>query len=170
MGHIYLYTGTGAGKTTNALGLALRSIGHGHKVVVVQFMKWWRKTGEYKIRKRLRPYYEIRQFGRKKWIGLRNLGREDRKMAQKGLEFAKKAVKQKSPSLLILDEVNLALHCKLIDVDEVIQFLRDMPEETDVVLTGRYAPKKLIELADFVNIITDIKSPRKLFMKKGIQY
>ena len=59
LGYIYLYTGTGGGKTTNALGLALRSVGHGHKVVIIQFMKWWKNTGEYKIRKKLQPYYEI---------------------------------------------------------------------------------------------------------------
>jgi len=78
MGYIYLYTGTGAGKTTNALGLALRSVGHGHKVVIIQFMKWWKKTGEYKIKKKLYPHYEIYQFGRKGWIGLKKLEEKDK--------------------------------------------------------------------------------------------
>jgi len=72
MGHIYLYTGTGAGKTTNALGLALRSVGHKHKVVIIQFLKWWKKTGEYKIRNRLKPYYEIYQFGRPGWFKVKD--------------------------------------------------------------------------------------------------
>ena len=62
MGHIYLYVGTGAGKTTNALGLALRSVGHKHKVIIIQFMKWWKNIGEFKIQKMLAPYYEIYQF------------------------------------------------------------------------------------------------------------
>lgn len=169
MGYVYLYTGTGAGKTTNALGLALRSVGHGHKVVIIQFLKWWKKTGEYKIRKIL-PNYEIYQFGRKDWIGLKNLTDEDRKLAAKGLEFAKKIIKKKKPHLLVLDEINLALYCKLLDVDDVIKFLKKIPKKTDVVLTGRYAPKKLIQHTDFVNEIVDIKHPKKLIATKGIQY
>lgn len=170
MGYVYLYTGTGGGKTTNALGLALRSIGHEHKVVIIQFLKWWKNIGEYKIRKRLEPYYEIYQFGRKGWVGLKNLGEEDKKLAEKGLNFARKITKKKKPHLLVLDEINLVLHCKLLDIDKVIEFLDEIPEKTDVVLTGRYAPKKLIERADFVNEIKDIKHPKKIPMTKGIQY
>jgi cob(I)alamin adenosyltransferase len=170
MGYIYLYTGTGGGKTTNALGLALRSVGHGHKVVIIQFLKWWKRTGEYKIRKRLKPEYEIYQFCRKGWIGLKTLGKRDREIAKRGLEFAKKIVKEKKPNLLILDEINLALHCKLLDLGEVLSFLDQIPKKTDVVLTGRHAPKKLKERADFVNEIVDIKHPRRIPSTKGIQY
>lgn len=170
MGHIYLYTGTGGGKTTNALGLAMRSVGHKHKVVIIQFMKWWKNTGEYKIRKRLAPYYEIYQFGREGWYGLSNLGEEDKKLAEKGLEFAKKIVKEKKPHLLVLDEVNLAVHCKLLSVREVLEFLNIVPEKTDVVLTGRYAPDRFIDRAHFVNEIRDIKHPEKIPTTKGVQY
>ncbi len=120
-GTIYLYTGEGGGKTTNALGLALRCLGHGYKVVIIQFLKWWKNTGEYKFRKKFRTQYQIYQFGRKGWIGLDNLGDRDKELARKGLEFAKKVLKEK-PRLLVLDEVNLALHCKLLDVNEVIEF------------------------------------------------
>jgi cob(I)alamin adenosyltransferase len=170
MGYIYLYTGTGGGKTTNALGLALRSVGHGRKVIIIQFMKWWKNTGEYKIRKKLAPYYEIYQFGRKGWIGLNNLGKEDKKLAKKGLEFARKIVNKKRPHLLVLDEINLAVHCKLLDVEDVLRFFDTIPKKTDVVLTGRYAPKELIDRADFVNEIKDIKAPEKIPTTKGIQY
>jgi cob(I)alamin adenosyltransferase len=170
MGHIYLYTGTGAGKTTNALGLALRSIGHKHTVIIIQFLKWWKNTGEYKIQKMLAPYYEIYQFGRKDWIGLSNLGDEDKKLTQKALGFAKKIAKEKKPDLLILDEINLALHCQLLNAKEVLEFLDEIPETTDVVLTGRYAPKELFERADFVNEVKDIKYPREMVTTKGIQY
>lgn len=169
-GHIYLYTGTGGGKTTNALGLALRSVGHKRKVVIIQFLKWWKNTGEYKIRKLLAPYYEIYQFGRKGWHGLSNLGEEDKKLAQKALKFAEKVVKEKKPHLLVLDEVNLALHCKLLDVKEVLAFLDKIPKRTDVVITGRFAPKELIDRADFVNEIIDVKHPREMVTTKGIQY
>ena len=170
MGHIYLYTGTGAGKTTNALGLALRSIGHKQKVIVIQFLKWWKNTGEYKIRKMLAPYYEIYQFGRKGWHGLSNLGEEDKKLAHKALRFAEKIVKEKQPHLLVLDEINLALHCKLLDVKEVLEFLDIIPKKTDVVLTRRFAPKEFLDRAEFVNEVVDVKYPKEMVTTKGIQY
>jgi cob(I)alamin adenosyltransferase len=161
VGHTYLYTGTGAGKTANALGLALRSVGHKRNVVIIQFLKWWKNTGEFKIQEMLAPYYEIYQFGRKDWIGLGNLGEEDKKLAVKGLKFAEK---------VILDEINLALYCQLLDVKDVIDFLNRIPKDIDVVLTGRFAPKELIDRADFVNEIRDVKSPKNMVTTIGIQY
>jgi cob(I)alamin adenosyltransferase len=170
LGYIYLYTGTGGGKTTNALGLALRSVGHKRKVVIIQFLKWWKHTGEYKIRKVLAPYYEIYQFGRKGWHGLGTLGEEDKKLAEKALRFAEKIVREKKPHLLVLDEINLALYCNLLDIKEVLEFLNRIPKKTDVVLTGRFAPKELIERAEFVNEVVDIKHPEETVTTKGIQY
>jgi cob(I)alamin adenosyltransferase len=170
MGHVYLYSGTGAGKTTSALGLALRSVGHRHTVVVIQFLKWWKNTGEYKVKDMLEPYYEIYQFGREGWQGLANLDERDRKLAKEGLAFAKKIVKEKKPNLLILDEINLAIYCKLLTAEEVIAFLDTVPENTDVVLTGRFASRELFDRADFVNEILDIKYPENPVTTKGIQY
>ncbi len=169
-GMVYVYTGTGAGKTTNALGIAMRCVGHGYKVIIIQFMKWWKKTGEYKIRDKIKSHYEIYQFGRRGWVGLDKLDERDKAKAQEGLEFAKKVVKEKRPRVLVLDEINLALYCKLLDVDEVVEFLKDLPVYTDAVLTGRYVPKKIKEVADFINEIKDIKHPKKLVARKGIQY
>lgn len=184
MGYIYLYTGTGAGKTTNALGLALRSIGHERKVVIIQFLKWRKDIGEYKIKDKLRHYYEIYQFGRPAWLGEKETivsfgGQKfkvesfkdlDKELARKGLELAKKVLEEKKPHLLVLDEINLALHWKLLDINDVLELLDNLPEETDVVLTGRYAPKELIEKADFVNIIKEFKVPKEFKLTKGIQY
>jgi len=170
MGYVYLYTGTGAGKTANALGLALRSVGHKHKVVIIQFLKWWKNTGEYRIKERLAPNYEIYQFGRKGWIGLGNLDDEDRRLSQEALKFAKKIAKEKRPNLLVLDEINLALYCGLLDVREVLEFFDEIPKTTDVILTGRYAPKELLDRADFVNEIIDVKHPREIITTKGVQY
>jgi cob(I)alamin adenosyltransferase len=169
-GKIYLFTGTGAGKTTNALGIAMRCVGHRQKVVVIQFLKWWKKTGEYKIRELLKPYYEIHQFGRKGWIGLKNLDERDRKLAQNAFSFAKSIVEKQKPRCLILDEINLAMHCGLLDKHEVIDFLLHVPADTDVVLTGRYAPEEIWDVADFVSTIVDEKHPDKLVAGKGIQY
>jgi cob(I)alamin adenosyltransferase len=170
MGYSYLYTGTGAGKTTNALGLALRSVGHKRKVVIIQFLKWWKNTGEYKIQNMLTPYYEIYQFGRRGWIGLGNLGEKDRKLAEKALKFAEKIAKQEKPDLLVLDEINLALHCKLLEAQQVLDLLDKIPKKTDVVLTGRYAPKELIDKVDSVNEVVDVKYPSEMVTTKGIQY
>jgi len=169
MGYVYLYTGTGAGKTTNALGLALRSIGHGHRVVIIQFLKWWKNTGEYKFRKLLPKQYEIYQFGREGWIGLDNLSKEDKKKAEEGLKMAEKMMKTK-PNLLVLDEINLAVHTKMLDVKDVLKLLEKIPDKTNVVLTGRYAPKELIERAEFVNEIKEIKYPAHIPAQEGIQY
>jgi cob(I)alamin adenosyltransferase len=167
-GTVYLYTGEGAGKTTSALGLALRCLGHGYKVVVIQFLKWWKNTGEYKFRK-MAPNYEIHQFGRKGWIGLKNLTEKDKQLCWRALNMAKRKAKEK-PRLLVLDEINLALDNKLLDVNDVIDFLKTVPKETSVVLTGRRAPRQLVEFSDFVNEVLDIKHPEEIPTVKGIQY
>jgi len=163
---IYVFTGQGAGKTTAALGMALRELGHDYAVIVIQFLKWWKNTGEYKFKNK---NYEIYQFGRKGWHGLGNLDNRDKKLAEKAIEFAKKSLKKK-PSLLILDELNLALHCKLLEIKEVINFLKKAPSNIDIVITGRNAPKEIIAIADCVNEVKMIKCPKKIITKKGISY
>ncbi|MBS7657714.1 MAG: cob(I)yrinic acid a,c-diamide adenosyltransferase [Candidatus Bathyarchaeia archaeon] len=168
MGYIYVYTGNGAGKTTNALGLALRAIGHKYKVIIIQFLKFKKNIGEYKIRRKLQPYYEIYQFG-VSGFNFKRLRKKDFEAAEKGLEFAWKALRKK-PKLLILDEINLAVTKGLIDVEKVIKLLDNVPRETTVILTGRYAPKKIIEKADFVNEIVEVKRPKKIIAIKGVNF
>jgi cob(I)alamin adenosyltransferase len=186
MGHVYLYYGTGGGKTANALGLALRAVGHDQRVVVVQFMKWRTDIGEFKVRDKLAPYYEIRQFGNPGWLKfkgrrkavsaggvtleVRDMEESDRALARKGLEFARRTMMEDEPDLLILDEICLAVHSGMLSVGEVLDLLKRVPEKTSVVLTGRYAPKELIDRADFVNEVVEIKSPAKFVTTKGIQY
>ena len=169
MGKIFLYFGTGAGKTTNALGLALRCVGHGFKAVIIQFMKGRRDIGEYLVRGRLAPYYEIHQFGREGWINLRNPSEEDKRLARRALEKAEEAMREK-PRLLVLDEVCLAAYIGLIDVEDVLRLLDEVPEETDVVLTGRYCPPELVERAEIVNVIVEVKAPRELYTRLGITH
>ena len=179
-GLVYLWTGHGAGKTTSALGVALRAVGHGKKVVVIQFLKGQKDIGEYKIQKRLKPEYEIYQFGKSKFINPKNPDPEDYELAKKGLEFAKKKLKEK-PFLIILDEINLITgpktiqgirHEGLLNVKELISFLDKVPPETTIYLTGRYAPKKLIDRADFVTEIKEVKHPIEdgVTARKGIEY
>lgn len=168
---IHLYTGSGEGKSITAFGLALRSIGHKHKVVIIQFMKGRRDIGEYAVRKRLSPEYEIHQFGRKEFIDLRNPEPVDFKLAREGLEFAKKVIKKK-PDLLVLDEVNLAVAIGLLKLEDVLELLDCAQDGMTVVLTGRNAPKELIERADLVTEMREVKHPMKegVRAREGIEY
>lgn len=169
-GNVYLWTGEGWGKTTSALGVALRAIGHGFRVIIIQFMKGRKdKIGEYKIRKILGKRYGIYQFGTPQFVNLKNPSKKDKELAAKGFEFAKKAVKQK-PFLLVLDEINIAAAVGLLDVDEIIKFLDSVPKNVTVYLTGRYAPKKLVDRADYANEVRPLKGPKKLVGQKGIDY
>ena len=184
MGYIYLYTGTGGGKTANALGLALRTMGHGKKAVIIQFCKWRKDTGEYLIAERLGDLYEIHQFGREAWLGkesgkaefggedftIESVTDRDRELAEDGLAFAAKIMQEQKPALLILDEINLAAHWGLLEVHKIFELLDIVPEETTVVMTGRYAPKELVDRADFVNTVNEVKMPEKFGLTKGIQY
>lgn len=187
MGHIYLYYGTGGGKTTASIGIALRSVAHGHHVIIIQFLKHWKETGEYKAAKTLGPLYEIHQFGRQGWIKspkdkdevriggfaaiLRGPSEDDRGAAAEALRYAERVLKgDHPPELLVLDEVCLAAHMGIIETADVLTLLDKLPETTDAILTGRYAPQKLIDRADFVNEIKEIKAPSKFVAREGIQY
>ena len=184
MGYIYLYTGTGGGKTPNALGLALRSVGHGKSVVIIQFFKWRKDIGEYLIKDRLAPNYEIYQFGREAWLGKEEKTEEfagekfsvecvknrDKELARKAFDFALQVMKEKKPHLLVLDEIALAAYWKLLRVKDVLELLDSVPEETTVVMTGRLAPKELTDKADFVNVVQQVKMPKDFKLTEGIQY
>ncbi len=184
MGYVYLYSGTGGGKTANALGLALRSIGHNKKTVIIQFCKWRKDTGEYLVKAKLGDLYEIYTFGREVWLGKEDMTAEfggkkfkvegvtdrDRELAESGLAFAAKIMQEKKPGLLVLDELNLALHWKLLEIERVLELLRNVPTETTVVITGRYASQELVDRADFVNLVQEVKMPKSFELTEGIQY
>ena len=170
MGNIYLYYGDGAGKTTNALGLALRSLGHGRSVLMVQWMKGWPKTGEFKFQKKVRGY-KVKQFGTVGWVDLLNPSEKDKRLAQKGLDYSKKVLHSKHPTkLLILDELAFTMHIGLVNTNEVLSILKKIPKDTDVVITGRKAPPALIRRAEFANELKLIKMPKKMVTTTGIQY
>ncbi|MBN1644755.1 cob(I)yrinic acid a,c-diamide adenosyltransferase [Candidatus Woesearchaeota archaeon] len=167
---VYLWTGNGWGKTTSALGAALRAIGHGYRVSVIQFMKGWKeKVGEYKIRSKLGKNFSIQQFGTKKWVSLKKPSSKDIELAKKGLHAAYFEAKKK-PFLLILDEINLAIRIGLLKEKEVLDFLDIVDSRTTVYLTGRNATKGLLKRADFINEIAMKKGPKKLKGEKGIDY
>jgi cob(I)alamin adenosyltransferase len=183
MGYVYLYVGTGGGKTANALGLALRSVGHNKRVVIIQFLKWKKDIGEMLVREKLKPYYEIYQFGREAWLGekdataefggkqfhVESVKRYDKALAKRALDFAAKVMKEK-PHLLVLDEINLVTQWKMLEIEDVLKLLENVPAETTVVMTGRLAPKELIDRADFVNIVQGVKMPEHFELTEGIQY
>jgi cob(I)alamin adenosyltransferase len=168
-GRIFVFTGNGQGKTTAALGIALRAIAHNKKVVIIQFMKKDEKVGEYISKKFLPQNFEIYQFGRKDFVDLENPSDEDRRIAKKGLDFAKKML-DKKPDILILDEINLASKINLLQEDDVLDLIRSKSQKTTIILTGRYAPKKFIEIADVVTEMKEIKRKNKYDATEGIEF
>ncbi len=171
MGSIHVITGRGFGKTTSALGVALRCAGQGKRALIVQFMKGRKNVGEYKIAKRLWPNYDIRQFGATKWVNLKKPSEEDKRRAQEGFRFAEAILTKERPDLLVLDEINLAVAIGLIDKKDVLEMLKNVPKKTTVYLTGRRAPKEFIDRADYAVEFSILKMPKKKFeTKKGITY
>jgi cob(I)alamin adenosyltransferase len=158
-GLVYVFTGEGAGKTTAALGHALRALGHGKKVVVVQFLKGRKSVGEYKAQEKLGALYEVRQFGRVPFVDLKHPSKEDVRLANAALDFAEKAALKKKPFLLILDEVNLAMAFGLVSTKRVLAFLRRVPWGVNVFLTGRRAPKAILDFADGATEMRLIRHP-----------
>jgi cob(I)alamin adenosyltransferase len=155
---IHVYTGEGEGKTIAALGLAFRALGHGKKVMVIQFMKGRTDTGEILMAKKLTPALMIRQFGRADFVDLASPGPEDRKLAEEAFSFAKESLR-KRPDLLVLDEINLAVAVGLLSEKEVLSFLEGVPAEVTVVLTGRRAPASFVALADLATEMIYLKHP-----------
>lgn len=171
MGSVHIITGKGFGKTTSALGVALRAVGQGKRAIIVQFMKGRRNVGEYKIAGKLGTNYEIRQFGSRRWVNLKRPSENDREKAQAGLRFARVVLREEKLDLLVLDEINLAAAIGLIDKKDVLEMLKNVPEKTTVYLTGRRAPKEFIRMADYAVEFRILKMPKKKFeTKKGITY
>jgi cob(I)alamin adenosyltransferase len=156
-GLIQVYTGDGKGKTTCALGLALRAVGHGLQVFMVQFMKGW-ETGEAATAAaRLAPEMTLRAFGRPGLVNLRAPAPEDLALIREAWNLAQAVILAGKHDLVILDEINLALAFKLLPPEEVFQALRDRPQWVEVVLTGRQAPPELVALADLVTEMRPVK-------------
>lgn len=157
-GFIYIFTGGGKGKTTAALGQALRAQGQGWKILIIQFIK---KTlsGEAAPLKKLG--IEIFPMGLG-FVGIkedkRSLKRH-RQAAKEAFAFAKKKIKESKPDLLILDEINVVVDLNLLAEEEVLRFLKEKPQGLTVILTGWRAPKSFIEIADLVTEMKEIKHP-----------
>lgn len=169
-GYIHIYTGNGKGKTTTALGLALRAVGAGLKVFVGQFMKK-RICSEHKALERFKDLITIKQYGTG-FLRSKIPTPSEKASAKKGLEDVKKALLSGQYDMVMLDEVNIAVHYGLISADDVLGLLNKKPPETEVIITGRYADEKLIKKADLVTEMKEIKHYFKEGVKarKGIEY
>jgi cob(I)alamin adenosyltransferase len=156
-GYIQVYTGDGKGKTTAAMGLAMRALGHGLKVYAIQFMKGGSEHGEAEAFKRFSPDFTLKQMGRGEFVDKKNPGPKDIEIARSAFELAKKVARENSADVLILDEINVAMDFGLIDVSDVLKFLGGKPARLEVVLTGRSAPKEIIAQADLVTEMREVK-------------
>ncbi len=156
-GYIQVYTGNGKGKTTAALGLAVRAAGHGLRTVILQFMKGWIDYGELEGVRMLAPYAEIRQAGRDTFVNREKPDPEDVRLAREGWAQAKDILLEGNADILVLDEINCAMDFGLLPVGEVVDALRNKPAGMEVVLTGRGAPAAVIEIADLVTEMREVK-------------
>jgi cob(I)alamin adenosyltransferase len=170
-GMIQVYTGDGKGKTTAALGLAMRAAGQGLKVYIVQFMKGWPHYGELNTVAQ-HANITLKQFGRPDFVDRENPAPVDVRMAQEALDHAREIVMGGEHDLVILDEVNVALEWKLIELQDVTSVLDEKPEGVELVLTGRHAHPEVIARADLVTEMREIKHPyqKGVASRRGIDY
>ncbi|UCC68088.1 MAG: cob(I)yrinic acid a,c-diamide adenosyltransferase [Armatimonadota bacterium] len=182
-GLIQVYTGTGKGKTTAALGLAMRAAGHGLRVCFVQLLKRGWDSGERKAAQRLSPEIEIHAFGAPQWGDQSKADKdtpwwelppseEDRKQAREGALFALRAVTSGDYDIVVLDEVFGALKLGLISLEEVMELIQRKPPKVELVLTGREAPDEVLGQADLVTEMNAVKHPyhRGIEARRGIEY
>lgn len=168
-GYVQVYTGDGKGKTTAALGLALRAAGHGMRTYIGQFMKG-QHYGELDAL-RDHPHITIEQYGDPRCIRHEEVTPEHVAQARRGLERARQAMLSREYAIVVLDEANVAIWFGLLEVGEVLGFLDERPETVEVVLTGRRAPEELIERADLVTEMRAVKHTyeRGVGARKGIE-
>lgn len=170
-GLIQVYTGDGKGKTTASLGLALRALGHGWRVKIIQFMKGDPGYGEITAAKGLAGL-DIIQSGRPEFVNKKNPDPEDIRLARQGLDEATRALAEKDLDLLILDELNVALDFNLVSLEDVLRLIERKPPRLELVLTGRNAHEQVISRADLVSEIREIKHPyrRGIPARDGIEH
>jgi cob(I)alamin adenosyltransferase len=170
-GLVQVYTGEGKGKTSAAFGLALRATGRGLRVFVIQFIKGGFDYGELYVVQRI-PNLKLKAFGQGKFVTQIPPSKKDIALAKEAYELAKRVVESGEYDIVILDEVNVALQLGLLSLEEVLNLIKAKPKNVELVLTGRKAPKEIIEIADLVTEMREVKHPYTQGVKprKGIEY
>lgn len=170
-GLLMVFTGNGKGKTTSALGLAMRMAGHCRKVCFIQFIKGSWRYGEMEAMKRFTDAIDFHVMGKGFTWKSENL-EEDKAAAVKAWDYARQVIESGYYHLVVLDEFTYLLNYGMVELQPVLQFLADRPEELHIAITGRDAPEELIALADLVTEMKEIKHPYKtgILAQKGVEY
>jgi cob(I)alamin adenosyltransferase len=170
-GLVQIFTGDGKGKTSAALGTAVRALGRGLKVCIVVFMKGNYPYSEWKFFSGI-PGVEIARFGFNTFTNPDDVKPKEKEQAEKALTFAREAVLGGKYDLVVLDEICVASAWKLVAVEDVIKLIEDRPSKVELVLTGRNADERLIELADMVTECRKVKHPydKGILARRGIDY
>jgi len=172
-GLILIFTGPGKGKTTAALGTAFRALGNGMRVMMLQFLKGSWHYGELDAAKLFPAQFELRQMGRGfVKVGGAETDPEDVRMVEAAWDEAKRAIESGEWDMVVLDEINYAIGYKMLDAGAVAEFLAGKPEMVHVVLTGRNADSRLVELADTVTEMRQVKHAyeKGILAQRGIEY
>ncbi len=173
-GIVIVYTGNGKGKTTASLGVALRAIGHGLRVCMVQFIKGEWHYGELNSIKKLEPEFELIVAG-KGFIGIiddDHAFEEHVRAAKTALDIVEQKISLDTFDIIILDEINYALHLGVLQLADVMRILQNRPRHLSLILTGNHACEEIITLADLVTEMKEIKHPYKkgIKAKRGIDF
>jgi len=180
-GLVQVYTGNGKGKTTCALGAGLRAAGHGLEVLFISFMKAKVAIrgdksdinyGEFKSVDYI-PNFTIKPVGRETFVNKESPDPIDVKMAQEGLEMAREALRNHSCDVLILDEINVAVEWNLFSLEDQLSLLDIKPSDVELIMTGRYARQEIIDAADLVTEMKEVKhyyNIRKITARRGFEF
>lgn len=176
IGYIQVYTGNGKGKTTASLGLTMRALGRGWKVLIIMFTKGGDHYGELLSFRELSPEIKnlltIEQAGLDRIVYTANLTEEDRLAVRRGWNIARDAAESNEYDLIVLDEANIAIELGLIELDEMIEFLKNKPPYLEIVLTGRHAHPEIVKRAHLVSEIQPLKHYWNIGVsaREGIEY
>ena len=163
-GYIQIYTGNGKGKTTAAIGQAIRAAGNGYRSLIIQFMKEY-PYSELIALKSFKEFIEVEQYGGDDFVYKKELPtRKEKEKAQKGIKRVEEEFTKDNFDIIVLDEIIVSIYFKLIEVGDVIDLMKKKPTNKELILTGRYCPEELIDLADLVTEMKEVKH----YYQKGI--
>jgi cob(I)alamin adenosyltransferase len=171
-GLVQVYTGDGKGKTTAALGLAVRAIGWGKKVIIIQFIKGNQEVGEIKIGQKKLKELKIEQFRQDNQYFIKKPDQGFIPSSQKALKRANQVIQSNQFDLVILDEINNALYYHLIKTQDVLDLIKNKPPQVELILTGRNAPQEIIKAAHLATEMKQIKHPfqKGIKARQGIEF